>query len=47
VARLYREKHHIEPPKKASVHGDERRVNAYTEADRDLIVSALNQFFGT
>jgi len=29
------------------VHGDERRVNAYTEADRDLIVSALNQFFGT
>ena len=47
VARLYREKHRIEPPKKASMHGDERRVNAYSEADRDLIVSALNQFFGT
>ena len=45
VARLYREKYHTEPPKKQSLHGDERRVNAYTEADRELIVSALNQFF--
>jgi hypothetical protein len=45
VARLYREKYHTEPPKKASQHGDERRVNAYTEADRHLIATALTQFF--
>ena len=47
VARLYREKHHTEPPKKPSLHGGdmERRVNAYTETDRDLIVAALNLFF--
>jgi hypothetical protein len=43
VARLYREKHHAEPPKKSAQWGDERRINAYTEADRDLIVAALEQ----
>ena len=47
VARLYREKHHADPPKKfAHGGGDpERRVNAYVEADRELITGALNQFF--
>jgi hypothetical protein len=52
VARLYREKHHMDPPKKlAPGHhngggGDpDRQVNAYVEADRDLIAAALNQFF--
>jgi hypothetical protein len=43
VARLYRDKHHAEPPKKHTQWGDERRINAYTEADRDLIVTALDQ----
>lgn len=43
VARLYRDKHRAEPPKKHAQWGDERRINAYTEADRDLIVSALDQ----
>jgi len=43
VARLYRDKHRTEPPKKHSQWGEERRINAYTEADRDLIVAALDQ----
>lgn len=43
VARLYRDKHRAEPPKKHSQWGEERRINAYTEADRDLIVLALDQ----
>jgi hypothetical protein len=43
VARLYRDKHRAEPPKKHSQWGEERRINAYTEADRDLIVAALDQ----
>ena len=41
VARLYRGKHRTEPPKKQ--RGEDHRVNAYTEADRDLIVTALKQ----
>lgn len=41
VARLYRGKHHTEPPKKQ--RGEDRSVNAYTEADRELIVAALRQ----
>jgi hypothetical protein len=41
VARLYRGKHHTEPPKKH--RGEERSINAYTEADRELIVAALKQ----
>ena len=45
VALLYRKKHNgCEPPKRASLYGDDRRVNAYTEADRDLIVAALRPF---
>jgi len=49
VARMYREKHHAEPPKKPSPHASDvdRRVNAYTEADRDLITGALNNFFAS
>ena len=44
VARLYRDKHRAEPPKKPSSQwGEERRINAYTEADRDLITEALGQ----
>lgn len=43
VARLYRDKHHTEPPKKHARWGEERQINAYTEADRDLIVAALDQ----
>jgi len=43
VARLYRDKHRTEPPKKHSQWGEERRINAYTEADRDLISEALGQ----
>ena len=42
VARLYRDKHRVEPPKKHSQWGEERRINAYTEVDRDLIVAALD-----
>lgn len=41
VARLYREKHRTEPPKRHN--GDDRRVNAYTMADRELIMAALAQ----
>jgi hypothetical protein len=43
VARLYRDKHHAEPPKRHSQRGEERRINAYTEADRGLILEALGQ----
>ena len=43
VARLYRDKHRAEPPKRHSQWGEERRINAYTEADRGLIVEALGQ----
>jgi hypothetical protein len=43
VARLYRDKHRTEPPKRHTQWGEERRINAYTEADRGLIVEALGQ----
>ena len=43
VARLYRDKHRAEPPKRQSQRGEERRINAYTEADRGLILEALGQ----
>ena len=43
VARLYRDKHRAEPPKRHSQRGEERRINAYTEADRGLILEALSQ----
>ena len=39
---LYRAKHDCAPPKRLQfVDGAERLVNAYTEADRDLLVRAV------
>ena len=43
VARMYREKNKSAPPKKSLqwADGQDRKVNVYTDEDRDLIVTAL------
>ena len=46
VANFYRSRYGCEPPKRNNPWGDERQVNAYTDADRDLIVSAIRQVMG-
>lgn len=44
VARKYREKYGAEPPKHNQwVDGAERKVNSYTERDRELVVEALRE----
>ncbi len=44
VARKYRERYNCEPTKHNQwVDGAERKINSYTERDRDLVVQALQE----
>ncbi len=44
VARKYRELHGAEQAKHSQwVDGEERKVNSYTERDRELVVEALQE----